>query len=865
MSKKNIKNQEQEEPFIDNIFLECSREQAMEKSPDNNSMWRNQCGSGVVVNPGDSIEVNSAYINANGAGDGTTSISFDGKFLGNKTYSGIFNPETYKLDKTAIFPTYDNQATIRIQFYKNNNACNCISLPCPRINSNCFNELDTGAVYSPKLSPISPIQKTDSFSETGFNGYKQNKSNQVDFYRNERVADNSRYTIFKKILNVEFANTNRTDLYQYARYTKFITLKVDKGFNNVSNVAESITQQLNKRELQQIKTTAMRKTPSNATTGLFAANTSSDNSANPDFLNKPTSYYSNSPCFEAIPAGTRYNFSMVNWEKFYDNEYDELNNAYFKLFDYVAYKYPDFVEAGIQMANQNAFFTFDEDVVPSPRFADINNRWTRFTFDWNTKEFVYQFFEAQRKTTNLISNTGINPTNQRFLHIAGQDNAGELGSDINGAILSYVMGVNINLDYYGKETIGSREAPWKGFLVRIDDDTAELNINLYFAGKVIHDIITAGNRVCGYDRHFTGYGNTAIALFNGLGYKQDPNETLPHLADADENAITEGTGSSKIIWWTDVCIDYFYIGADQALFNFNDKENKFEFSNLHCSEKSTNNPYALNTNNTDPYKAVADLNPDAGTNIYYINPGFNTNIYQPQMTATNFDNSKPNKYLKRLCIFDAQSSIGILDFGIDDTNNKNNLFYRLGFSEEQIKPNITNYRDQVINNFDDLSFPFTTNAQREVEDIMEYYGSVKGASFFTPLGAPLTNSESSHVSVAQNQIIISPQISSVITAQNIASKTNHSFYSIRSDIIGQSNYIGSNNNDSGQILNCVSIVSKENRIDDFLFLSPLSNMIFTFKKRYTIQGIQTGIFNNDGSPAVIDDKSTVIYKIVKKS
>ena len=77
------------------------------------------------------------------------------------------------------------------------------------------------------------------------------------------------------------------------------------------------------------------------------------------------------------------------------------------------------------------------------------------------------------------------------------------------------------------------------------------------------------------------------------------------------------------------------------------------------------------------------------------------------------------------------------------------------------------------------------------------------------------------------------------------------------------NYYGYNNNDSGQLLNVVSIVSKENRIDDFLFLSPLSNMVFTFKKRYTIQGIQTGIFNNDGSPAVIDENSTVIYKIKK--
>lgn len=876
MSKKNIKNQDQqeEEPFLDNIFLECSRESAMEKSEDSNAIWRNQCGSGVVVNPGDSIEVNSAYINANGAGDGITSISFDGKYLGKKTYTGLFNPETFELDGTQTFDTYDNQATIRTQFFKNNNACNCLSLPCPRINSNVFNELDTGATYDPRTTPIAPIQKIELFDESGFQGYTQNNSFQVSYFRNEKIADNSRFTIFKKV-NTTYSNSNRTDLYHYFRYTKFITLKVDKGFNNVSNVAESITEQLNKRELQQFKTTPIRKTIGNHTYNDFDLDTPTTSTANPNFINKPTSYYSNSPCFEAIPAPTRYNFSNLQWLKFYDNDYDEtngLNNGYFKIFDYVGYKYPDFVEIGKEWTNPgdsqfvSNSLTFDEDITPSPRFSDISARWTRFTFNHEQgKEGLFKLFDTERRTPNLIANTGLNPINQCFLHIAAQDN-GQLGSDLDGANLSYIMGVNINNYYWGKETAGTRDAPWKGFLVIVDTNTIELQIDLFLSGQVIYDVITAGNRKCGYDRHFSAYGNTAVALYNGLNYKQDPNDTLASLTTPDKNAISEGSGATAVDWWTDIAIDYCYIGADQALFNFNEKENKFEFSNLHCAEKSTNNPYALNTNTTDPYKAVADLNPDAGTNVYYINPGFNTNIWQPQMIAANFDNGIPYNYLKRLCIFDAHSSVGILDFGIDDTNNKNNLFYRLGFAEEQIKPNLEgDFKDQVINNFNDLSYPLTTNSQREVEDIMEYYGSVKGASFFTPLGFPLTNALASQVSNAQNQIIISPQISSVITAQNIASKTNHSFYSIRSDIIGQSNYIGSNNNDSGQVLNCVSIVSKENRIDDFLFLSPLSNMIFTFKKRYTIQGIQTGIFNNDGSPAVIDDKSTVIYKIVKRT
>jgi hypothetical protein len=77
-------------------------------------------------------------------------------------------------------------------------------------------------------------------------------------------------------------------------------------------------------------------------------------------------------------------------------------------------------------------------------------------------------------------------------------------------------------------------------------------------------------------------------------------------------------------------------------------------------------------------------------------------------------------------------------------------------------------------------------------------------------------------------------------------------------MIGESKYIS-----NGQLVNCVSIVSKENRIDDFLFMSGVGNQTYTFKKPCVIQNIKTEIFNNDNTPAILDENNTVIYKITK--
>ena len=94
MSKKNNKNPE----FVDTFMLECSRLQATEKFDETNSKWRNDCGNGIECNVGDSIEVSTAYLNANGAGDGVNSISFDGYNIGKSTDTGRWSDSDFNFN-----------------------------------------------------------------------------------------------------------------------------------------------------------------------------------------------------------------------------------------------------------------------------------------------------------------------------------------------------------------------------------------------------------------------------------------------------------------------------------------------------------------------------------------------------------------------------------------------------------------------------------------------------------------------------------------------------------------------------------------------------------------------------------------------
>tara|TARA_Y100000592_G_scaffold100723_1_gene182279 strand:+ start:7340 stop:10639 length:3300 start_codon:yes stop_codon:yes gene_type:complete len=129
--------------FVDLSIIECNRANSEEAKTNNNenpALWHNKLGTGITINPGDTISVEQAFVNEVAAGDQI--IEFLGDFLGTKTINytsaSYINaskniPQGYeKIIYTNVdekVDIYDNKASIVINYYKTMNGENYIQLP----------------------------------------------------------------------------------------------------------------------------------------------------------------------------------------------------------------------------------------------------------------------------------------------------------------------------------------------------------------------------------------------------------------------------------------------------------------------------------------------------------------------------------------------------------------------------------------------------------------------------------------------------------------------------------------------------------------------------------------------------------------
>ena len=97
-----------------------------------------------------------------------------------------------------------------------------------------------------------------------------------------------------------------------------------------------------------------------------------------------------------------------------------------------------------------------------------------------------------------------------------------------------------------------------------------------------------------------------------------------------------------------------------------------------------------------------------------------------------------------------------------------------------------------------------------------------------------------------------------LSAKDLSKQMLNPFYTIRSDIISTSKYIGGE--DSGIKMPIVAVVDRYGAEGDYYFGSP-SDLSFTITKQTSIGDITTSIHDPDGSYALLNDNSGVIYKI----
>ena len=330
---------------------------------------------------------------------------------------------------------------------------------------------------------------------------------------------------------------------------------------------------------------------------------------------------------------------------------------------------------------------------------------------------------------------------------------------------------------------------------------------------------------------------------------------------------------------------YCYAGASDSLINFDSGYSKFTLSQFHTPIKTGNGQYQ---NSTEP----VNTNPEQ--NIM--------NVVMSEAHMTTIDsNGQPIPYIAQSSqgskqpVLSTQSGICIEDLFVffnedKPLSNQSNLkieyfnqnyftgtlFEKLGFDYEQLIPfygqaqcefNRGNYnkyigKDNSINVFDkykNMVKPFTTNS---------YISSAEAISLAQQLAIIRTsNNDIIDIVVPSAKIggIINKQAttnasSDLLIAKNMPRKLSYPYLVVYTDIIRNAIYYGG---PSGyEKLNAIAYITRNYAEGDY-FYSFTTNWSYTADTDYVITSIMTDIRLPDGSPAPINDNSSVIYKITK--
>ncbi len=330
---------------------------------------------------------------------------------------------------------------------------------------------------------------------------------------------------------------------------------------------------------------------------------------------------------------------------------------------------------------------------------------------------------------------------------------------------------------------------------------------------------------------------------------------------------------------------YCYAGASDSLINFDSGYAKFTVSQFHTPTKTGNGQYQ---NPTEP----VNTNPEEDIMTVAMSEAHMASIDT---------NGQPNSYTGQTStaskqpVISSQAGIAIEDLFVFFNDDKplneglplqieyfnqdyftGTLFDKLGFNYEQLVPfygqaqcqfNRGNYnkyigRDttiSVLDKFQNMVKPFTTNA---------YISSAEAISLAQQLAIIRTaNDTIVDIVVPSAKIggIIDKQTttnatSDLLIAQNMPRKLSYPYLVVYTDIIRNAIYYGGPT--GYEKLNAIAYITRNYAEGDY-FYSFTTNWTYTADTDYVITSITTDIRLPDGSPAPINDNSSVIYKITK--
>ena len=421
-------------------------------------------------------------------------------------------------------------------------------------------------------------------------------------------------------------------------------------------------------------------------------------------------------------------------------------------------------------------------------------------------------------------------------------------------------------------------------------------------------------RKFGFDYHFSAETTAATMLWNGSQEYLSAN----YLGEQDNGfrPIFGDPSPTADSWNINEAWRQVYIGADNPLLNFDGTH--FSLSDLHSPEnlgQIRNNagevlpqnlldeatdigdgtvigalrsaPYRYNMLQAEPRDgsdAVIKINPLEDYNDYCMTrlpyeyasyPDFTVTKYSdgdspakietdpaPLTRATELANTNQEPYT----IYDSKSGIMIADLGYNQSDWNESMWGLLGFSYEQVHGTTALSNRVDSSNITNLN-GVVTNADVGSTSVKAWTYNQAGHPLYTdqlPRGKRLFVWDVEGAANTFTHIlfpnIVEKTASISVIAQNLPTSMIRGYYTIRSDIISNNNFVGGQLNN--RLMPIVGLVDKMNGQGDFYFGTE-SSISFNVMAPSLLSSVKVSIHDPDGSFASTSEQSSVLFKVDK--
>ena len=366
-------------------------------------------------------------------------------------------------------------------------------------------------------------------------------------------------------------------------------------------------------------------------------------------------------------------------------------------------------------------------------------------------------------------------------------------------------------------------------------------------------------RKIGFDMHFNAPGMDWILPYAGYSSYTQSFETSA-FADYVIEPVDVAVTDVKIRG--EQYVNKLYLGADSPKLNWNG--NNFTFSDLHTPLNIGNDNRSGNPATTDYSRPTDGSETDI---VYKINPKEQLNDWCPTRKpyiiaeAKHGSNSvNPlNSNLAPWDLFDSLCGITIEDFNLTESEWRQSLWNILGFSYNQFNSPVNNLLIKTTNNNVNSLQRLVTNAEVNSADSKIYVQNSFGAPLYNNMMPITTHFDS--ITPYYYPEILQKTTSIQIIGQNLPTRMADGYYTLRSDILSDTAFIGGKLNNTKMPV--IGIVNKISNFGDYTFTGE-SSIVFTVTRPIKLASVTTSVHDPDGSYAHTNDASSVLIKIQKQ-